>query len=200
MTPTTRKTHATTENGIVTLYDTNGQGDITGRFSVPVDDIPARLDKGEWDDDQTTAFCLIEAWMEIPLNVDSRLVHRWLVASTWIAERCEAFEAFECTSDETHYFSTEDDADGFHYEVYLTPESARRTLAESVEIPLAEKYGDEEGNRRAIAFYQRMLKFTNSPLSLSDSGLQYLTGLYTAAARESGECWQTLQEGDDDFI
>lgn len=26
MTLTTRKTHATTENGIVTLYDTNGQG------------------------------------------------------------------------------------------------------------------------------------------------------------------------------
>ncbi|EAM8422502.1 hypothetical protein RF20_09900 [Salmonella enterica] len=192
MTPTTCKTHATTENGIVTLYDTNGQGDITGRFSVPVGDIPARLDKGEWDDDQITAFCLIEAWMESPLNVDSRLVHRWLVASTWIAERC--------ASDETHYFSTEDDADGFHYVVYLTPESARRTLAESVEIPLAEKYGDEEGNRRAIAFYQRMLKFTNSPPSLSDSGLQYLTGLYTAAARASGECWQTLQEGDDDFI
>lgn len=47
MTPTTRKTHATTENGIVTLYDTNGQGDITRRFSVPVGDIPARLDKGE---------------------------------------------------------------------------------------------------------------------------------------------------------
>lgn len=160
------KTFTTTENGIVTLFSVNEQGENVVQIALPVNDIPARADFGEWDDDPVTALQLLAEWMQSQTELDNLLVFRWLVANRWISDQTE--------QNGQPFFDAED----LPLRFPLFAETTRRALMNNIERTFIVDYGHTRGQQMAVEFYQRMLDADHGALELSDTGRDVMTELH----------------------
>ncbi|MEN3257603.1 hypothetical protein AAH678_02020 [Sodalis endosymbiont of Spalangia cameroni] len=164
------KTFTTTENGIVTLFSVDEQGENVVQIALPVNDIPSRADFGEWDDDPVTALQLLAEWMQSQTELDNLLVFRWLVANRWISDQTE--------QNGQSFFDAEDLPLCFPLRFPLFAETTRRALMNNIERIFIVDYGHTRGRQMAVEFYQRMLDADHGALELSDTGRNVMTELH----------------------
>ncbi|CAJ0995608.1 hypothetical protein [Sodalis praecaptivus] len=165
------KTFTATENGIVTLFSVDEQGENVVQIALPVNDIPSRADFGEWDDDPVTALQLLAEWMQSQTELDNLLVFRWLVANRWISDQTE--------QNGQPFFDAED----LPLRFPLFAETTRRALMNNIERIFIVDYGHTRGQQMAVEFYQRMLDADHGALELSDTGRDVMTELHRELTR-----------------
>ncbi|MBD2782659.1 hypothetical protein [Xenorhabdus szentirmaii] len=168
---------STIENGIVTLYrqQENGQEQIV--ISLPVTDILERVIEGDWDEQPYIGLQLLTAWLKtfsIAQRIDDIRFFRWMVAHVWVTEQTRVNHG-------KPVFTLEDSPIALPISLATT----RIALANNIESALIERFGHEQGIENAMIFYQEMM--TPSPkygLVLSDFGKEVLIALYRSFIEE----------------
>lgn len=182
--------HIMKQGGMLYLSDRDKPGDGF-MFAVPVNDIPYRLNNGEWDGAQVVAFSLINAWDDADHRPDNgHLVYRWIVANEWVLSltRWNGRPVYE----------TQPDENGLYHTLHVPPKFARHVLENCIEQQTIQVAGKGKGRNNAISCYLRMLDYSQSPLRLSAFGLRQLTGLFTVLAETMGHA-RVLPPGDEGF-
>ncbi|EJZ6320249.1 hypothetical protein OII99_002783 [Salmonella enterica] len=160
-----------TEYNAVHVYDRDqpGNGFV---FSIPVNDIPYRLNNGEWDGAQVVAFALINAWVLSLIRRSRKPV-----------------------------YETQPDENGLYHTLHVPPKFARHVLENCIEQQMIQVEGKGKGCNKAISCYLQMLDYSKSPkspLHLSGFGRRQLTGVFSVLAETMGQA-HVLPPDDDDL-
>ncbi len=187
------------QHSAVHVYDRNKPGGGF-MFAIPVNDIPYRLNNGEWDGAQGVAFALVNAWEKAAHNPDgSHIVYRWLVAGAWVVEAKR-----QNGGSHVPLFSTPPDSKGICHSLHVPPKLARSVLENCIENTAVQVAGAKrKGLNSATSVYLRMLDRSQRTPRLSAFGLRQLTGLFTVLAMVMGGTYAAftdITEDDDDLI
>lgn len=161
-----RNYKTTPVNNTVSVYQQDENGSKEFIFSLPANEIPSRLDAGEWDTDSYIALLLLTELTRSTVTLTDIRVARWLVAHCWITEQAE------------RNGSPVFDADNLPIAFPLYKTTTRLALANNVEGALVERFGYEQGLANALCFYQRMLDAEQGALALSAFGRDVLTAMH----------------------
>lgn len=180
-----------TEYNAVHVYDRDqpGNGFV---FSIPVNDIPYRLNNGEWDGAQSVAFALINAWDDAAHRPgDGHMIYRWIVANEWVLSltRQNHRPVYDTQPSGEH---------GLYHTLHVPPKFARHVLENCIEQQMIQVEGKGKGRNKAISCYLRMLDYSKSPLRLSGFGRRQLNGLFFVLAETMGQA-RVLPPDDDYF-
>uniref|UniRef100_UPI003A90C377 hypothetical protein n=1 Tax=Salmonella enterica TaxID=28901 RepID=UPI003A90C377 len=195
--------HTLTQHSAVHVYDRNQPGNGF-MFAIPVNDIPYRLNNGEWDGEQSVAFALINAWDDADHRPgDGHMIYRWMVANECVLSliRLNGRPVYE----------TQPDENGLYHTLHVPPKFARHVLENFIEQQMIQVAGKGKGRNKAISCYLRMLDYSKSPLRLSGFGLRQLARVFKVLAETMGQArilppdddradFTDITEGDDVFI
>lgn len=182
-----------TEYNAVHVYDRDqpGNGFV---FSIPVNDIPYRLNNGEWDGAQVVAFALINAWDDAAHRPgDGHMIYRWIVANAWVLSLIRRSRK--------PVYETQPDENGLYHTLHVPPKFARHVLENCIEQQMIQVEGKGKGCNKAISCYLQMLDYSKSPkspLHLSGFGRRQLTGVFSVLAETMGQA-HVLPPDDDDL-
>lgn len=147
--------------------------------TFPMDEIPRRVDAGEFDDMPGVSNGLIGCWLEeTPHNAikdgDTLMIWRYLISTEFIHEQREKNGTIpvEWRSGEWMMCAM---YCGKFGSMNLHPGAERLAMANNIEGALIERYGAEQGTKNAIEFYMAM---KNQSGGLTDLGRNVLSDLH----------------------
>lgn len=153
--------------------------------SLPLAEIPRRVDAGEFDEMPGVDADLVDCWLEeTPHKTiedgDMLLVWRWLVATAFIRDQREKNGTIPIEWRPGEWVMCAMYC-GEYGSMNLHPSAERLAMANNIEGALIERYGAEQGTKNAIEFYMGMRDESGS---LTELGRKVLSDLHDSFIEE----------------
>lgn len=136
--------------------------------------IISRADAGEWDHLPSLCLRILSEWTETqkkPTPMDTLVFYRWMVSFLFVTEQA-------ANHGKPLYVHS-----GVKMDISLGIE--RLAIANNIEGALIERFGEKNGVKNAISFYQQMISIdSNNTLHLSDFGRDTLVDLHNSFVQQ----------------